>query len=527
MKICLAVSNDMEDIIKNSVRNLLFFAGQENDNFFEIITSIEQIMQADRIVTDKNYIRRLGQYDFEEEILDKTYLWEDGFLISVRDKALLNAIQKQAFDNKNWGVVKKINQIKLELNYLMKEINLDTYPSTLQMESTSFCNARCIMCSHLYAGNDGARDISDELLGQIEPVLPYVETIILHGNGEPFLSKNFEKSMELYEKYRIKLTTNTNLSILNEKIIRRINRSFHSIYVSCDACEKAAYEQIRKNLSFETFVENAKRLCRCCPDVCKNMVCVVMRQNLDQMAEMVRFAAELGFSSLIFLDMGPNVFVNNEMDRAAEYPYSLTAQIEKAMDYGTRLGIEVIFPENYLEISKKYKYPTKQDIRTERERMFSRPFYYTDEEVQQMHDYAERFVGDQYRLYEDMAECSWEDNIFSCSGICEWCMEKTYLDIRGNVYVCCINSSYLLGNIFDVTDFSELWNNEIYTKIRRSFYQHRLPGFCNNCQFVINGTLQRLKVHVGSEEFYQNKRISRFYQDYVKEHNQEIQNGTE
>lgn len=522
MKIGLVVSNSMKDIIKNNLRVLLVFGSQENDIFFDEIESMEQIIQADRIVTDENDIRRLSLYDFSEDILDKIYLWESGFLIPIRDKTLLNAIQKQAFDNKNWGLVKKINQMKLELNYLMEETCLDTFPSTIQMESTSFCNARCIMCSHLYAGNDGACDISDEMLAKIEPVLPYVKTIILHGNGEPFLSKNFEKSMELYEKYKIKLTTNTNLSILNEKIIRKINQSFHSIHVSCDACEKAAYEQIRKNLSFEIFVENAKNLCRCCPDVYKNMVCVVMRQNLGQMAKMVSFAAELGFSSLTFLDMGPNVFINNEMDKAVEYPYSLAAQIEKAIDYGTKLGIKVILPENYLEICEKHKNPTEQHIRAEQERIFSKPFYYTDEEIQQMHVYAERVVGDQYRVYEDMAECSWENNIFSCSGICEWCMEKTYLDVKGNVYVCCINSSYRLGNILDATDFSELWNNEIYRKIRQSFHKHRLPGFCNNCQFVINDTLKRLRVHVDSGEFYQRKRISKFYKDYVQEHNNDI-----
>lgn len=105
---------------------------------------------------------------------------------------------------------------------------------------------------------------------------------------------------------------------------------------------------------------------------------------------------------------------------------------------------------------------------------------------------------------------------FECEGICEWCIEKPYIDLNGDVFVCCINASYRVGNIFDYDSFLDLWNNDTYKRIRTLFYNGKLPGFCDNCQFILNGSLKKLSVPSPSKDFYQRRHISKFYHDFCE-----------
>ena len=130
-------------------------------------------------------------------------------------------------------------------------------------------------------------------------------------------------------------------------------------------------------------------------------------------------------------------------------------------------------------------------------------------------------VGSNYRIVENLSDCYWQDNLFECEGICEWCIEKPYIDLNGDVFVCCINSSYKVGNIFKSDSFMDIWNNETYQRIRELFYEGRLPGFCDNCQFILNGSLRKLSVPKVDENFCHRRHISKFYRDYYEENGYE------
>lgn len=442
---------------------------------------------------------------------ENLFLWFEGAIIPVKDDSLLELMLEKAKEIKNWYLVKKINRIKIDLNRIMKNVVMDTYPSQLQLESTSFCNAQCIMCSHYYARNKGALDMNQQMLDKLSELFPYLDIIIMHGNGEPFTSKLFTESVEKYSSYGIGLTTNTNLSILTDEHIEKINKSFVNIRVSCDACTREIYEGIRRCLSFDNFIKNAKKLRDLCPKVSKTMASVLMRQNIEQLPEMVEFAAEFGFDEIIFSNLGVSLIVSNEMDNIANYPFFASKQLKKAIDMGAKYGIKVTIPNSFnLELEDE------KQCAEELEKIHSIPFFKSEEEVVEISHYAESVVGEEYRIVEDLADCYWEKNLFNCDGICEWCIEKPYIDLKGDVFVCCINASYRVGNIFEYDSFMDLWNNDIYKKIRSLFYKGQLPGFCDNCQFILNGSLRKLQVSSLNKRFYQRRHISKFYHDYCE-----------
>ena len=101
------------------------------------------------------------------------------------------------FDNEKSENAKKISRYLDSMNSGM----VDFYPTYIQLEHTNRCNAQCIMCNHSYIGNNGAQDVSEEVIQKIKDIFPYCQIIMLNGDGEPFLCKNIEQYLKLYRQY--------------------------------------------------------------------------------------------------------------------------------------------------------------------------------------------------------------------------------------------------------------------------------------------------------------------------------------
>ncbi|MBV1708947.1 MAG: SPASM domain-containing protein [Erysipelothrix sp.] len=459
------------------------------------------------IIIDEHHIDVVNNYE-TDEISSKLYLLFFDSLVTASNLEHINQAQHMFYQKQDWGQVKRLNKIKIFFNRLLKREVLDTYPSRIQLESTSVCNAQCIMCRHFYAGNHGAVDMDDRLISKLKEVFPYIEVLIMHGNGEPFISRTFDACIDIYSKYNIKLTTNTNLSVLTENQIDMINQNFVSIQVSCDACTKEIYEGIRKNLSFDKFIANTARLRDMCPSVPKTLVCVVMRQNLQQIPEIVDFAVEYGFSEVVFADLGTNPLIGNELDNVQTYPFVAAKQFRKCLQNGQKYQIKVTIPSDY-------DLTLENEIECSRELAIveQTPFFKTDEETDSIKAFARTIIGDDYLTDEDLADLTWDSDLYDCKGICDWCISSPYIDLRGNVYVCCINSVFRIGNVHDYESFLDLWNHDTYKKIRKLFYSGKLPAFCNNCQFIRDGSLKNLFVKNPDKNFYRRRHVSNFYRN--------------
>ena len=53
---------------------------------------------------------------------------------------------------------------------------------------------------------------------------------------------------------------------------------------------------------------------------------------------------------------------------------------------------------------------------------------------------------------------------------------KSYIDVSGNVTLCCYGKINAVGNILE-KDFGEIWNGNEYVSCRCEFFEHRLPNF--------------------------------------------------
>ena len=209
--------------------------------------------------------------------------------LSVEDKLIIKKIidsYKNFFSNnelKNDEMIltgheileaKKIEKLKFprylvyryKYNIYPKIHKVGKYPPCVQIEPTSFCNFRCVMCyqadksfsnkSHGFMGFmnlDLFKKITDELEGN-------VEAVTFASRGEPTLNKDFIKILEYASSKFLALKMNTNASMLNEKMIHSILSSdLQTIVFSIDEKDKDAYEKIRINGNFERIIKNLEK----------------------------------------------------------------------------------------------------------------------------------------------------------------------------------------------------------------------------------------------------------------------------
>lgn len=368
---------------------------------------------------------------------------------------------------------KRIENRKRIDNFKIQDFDgtVDFYPAYIQIEQTNRCNAECIMCNHFYLGNRGCNDIDSLVIEKIESILPYCETIMLNGDGEPFLCPSIEQNIRRFSKYGVKIGTNTNLSFIPDGIWPFLADTFGFLNISCDGATQKTFEMIRKGLTFETFLNNLARLNKVAPLLKKNIDCVVSKQNIRELPEIVKLAAEYGVHTVRFQRLGVNPCIGNETDQAEHYYAILTECLTEAQSIGQSLGVEVSHPN--------YQVATEQLVLPSREEM-------TDEMIQRKKKAVDTMrnasLEDDY-YSEAVTADDWNKNIWCADKLCQWAVERCYIDLRGNVTTCCFNMKKHMGSLKDMS-FDEIWNGAEYVEFRKLMAKHFLPGFCKSCNWI-------------------------------------------
>ena len=140
---------------------------------------------------------------------------------------------------------------------------VDDFPPCIQIEPTSICNFRCVMC---YQADKTFSSKSKGFMGHmnvdlfkkcIDEIEGKVEVVTFASRGEPTLSAGFEKMIKYTNGKFLGLKINTNASMLNEKMIHLLLSSdIQTIVFSIDSKDKESYEKIRINGDFEKTIKN-------------------------------------------------------------------------------------------------------------------------------------------------------------------------------------------------------------------------------------------------------------------------------
>ena len=173
-------------------------------------------------------------------------------------------------------------------------------PTYVQIEPVGQCNLRCKMCPIQFR-EDGPpygpfAAMEFDKFTAILDGFPALSELHLQGLNEPMMHPRFFDMVSYAARKGIRVTTNSNGSLHNERRSERcVTSGLDTLHISIDGTTAETYEAIRVGARFdrllanlETFVETRARLGSERPYLWP--VLVIMRRNLHELPDLMRLA---------------------------------------------------------------------------------------------------------------------------------------------------------------------------------------------------------------------------------------------
>ena len=307
---------------------------------------------------------------------------------------------------------------------------LEPYPPYIEIEVTTRCNLRCIMCEHTY-WNEPNRDMSFEEFKGIVDQFPKLKWIGLTGIGESFINKDFMKMLRYVKSRNIFVELYDNFFLIDEKVARSlVEIGVDRILVSLDAATKETYEAIRVGSNFERVLKNVKCLFQIKEE--KNTYFpqtdfhfIVTKANIHETAQYIELVHSLVDSERASIQFTRMLHEFREIKNLfVEIPEEIIGAAEKkAKELGIGVAWNADVPRNKPPIKK-------------------------------------------------------------CT---EWIMP--FIFATGHVIPCCsgneaghrdFQKDHSLGNVFEQS-FQDIWYGQRYKRLREMLGQGKIPLPCTNC----------------------------------------------
>jgi MoaA/NifB/PqqE/SkfB family radical SAM enzyme len=179
---------------------------------------------------------------------------------------------------------------------------VEALPRFIQIEPVGHCNLRCRMCPVRYRDVSNAFMAWDAYTGIVD-ALPNLSELHLQGLGEPLLHPRFFDMVEYAVARGVAVSVNTNLTLLTPaKAERAATCGLSAIFVSIDGATAQTYEWVRVDARFDMVERNMLRLlealARHGSTTHVEVTAVVMRENVDELADLVALTARWGVGTL-------------------------------------------------------------------------------------------------------------------------------------------------------------------------------------------------------------------------------------
>jgi MoaA/NifB/PqqE/SkfB family radical SAM enzyme len=173
-------------------------------------------------------------------------------------------------------------------------------PVCLYLETTNRCNILCTTCPRTYEELEPPADMSWELFRSIVDQFPKIERVVLHGVGEPLMTRDLMPMIRYLKARGTYVLFNTNATLLTEKKGKElIEAGLDEMRVSLDAAEPIAYEQVRGLPLFNRVVENVRAFTQLQREVGAarpqvSLWLTGLKETIGQLPAFVRLAHGLG-----------------------------------------------------------------------------------------------------------------------------------------------------------------------------------------------------------------------------------------
>ncbi|WP_067498876.1 radical SAM protein [Actinoplanes sp. TFC3] len=311
-------------------------------------------------------------------------------------------------------------------------------PRHLQLEITSACNLRCTMCLVRYRPpvNKLAGAMPLEMFARLVDEVPTLNRLTLQGLGEPLLSPYLMDMIRAAVARGITVGFNSNATLLNARRARSLVESqVDWLHVSLDGADAATYEAIREGAHFSGVVENLaglvaikRALGSSVPWI--RVVFVAMRQNQEQLPDLVRLLSRIGVDELHVQNLSHSF---SDTDPAGSYGEIRSFAADQALWTGLDDAVVAAAREAAASSGLRLRLPHAGSA--------------------------------------------------SAGGGCSWPWDAAYITSAGVVQPCCMvmgDDRVSLGSL-KFSSFPEIWGGAAYQDFRRQLAGAEPPEVCRGC----------------------------------------------
>lgn len=322
-------------------------------------------------------------------------------------------------------------------------------PEYVQIEPVGQCNLKCQMCPIQFR-RDGppygpVAFMKFETFTKILDDFPGLKELHLQGLGEPLMHPRFFEMAEYAAAKGIKVSTNTNLTLINRRRAESfVTSGIDCIHISIDGATKETYERIRAGSHFERVLNNIELILEARraagtdhPRI--RLVMVLMKQNLHELPQMVELAHRFSF---------PAFFVQH---LSHDFKESSLPDFYKPMrdfvEEQTLAAKEEDRTEHYFRLAKQKAEEFGIDLRLPNVKP---------------RKYAPGTPG--------------RDR-------CDWPWRGAYISYQGLAMPCCMVATPDRMNFGNMAEqgVGKVWNNERYQEFRQQLSSGNPPEICKSC----------------------------------------------
>jgi len=327
-------------------------------------------------------------------------------------------------------------------------------PPYLQIEPVGQCNLRCTMCPIQFR-QDGPpygppAFMEFALYTRLVDQFPGLQELHLQGLGEPMMHPRFFDMVEYAASRGLAVSTNTNLTLLTaERARRAVGSGLGWMRISVDGATAETYERIRLRSRLARLERNLALLAEAKREAGGagprlEMTAVVMRQNLHELAALVRFAHGWGMQELFVQHLCHEL---GEPELPERY-----APLRAYLEAESLAGEDPARIERYFGEARAVAAALGLPLRLPRPRPALHP------------------PGTPGRQR------------------CAWPWRGAYVAYRGEALPCCMVATpdrLTLGNMAE--GVQRVWDGEPYEAFRRALDSDEPPAVCRSCA-VYRGT---------------------------------------
>lgn len=223
----------------------------------------------------------------------------------------------------------------------------------LKLDMVNKCQLRCVMChfAHPEFVESGIQ-MDRELLEKVaRETFPKAYDVVLSSSAEPLMAKELPRALELCCEHEVPyFHFSTNAMSMTRAIMERvIDVQMPLLTISMDGATKQTFEDVRRPAKWEKFVGKfdliAEEKAKSSSEFPRlSVTCVLMRKNIEEAPELIRFVAERGVQYVNFVHMGVMGGLGVEDETLSKYPELSNRKIAEAHAVAKEVGITLMAP---------------------------------------------------------------------------------------------------------------------------------------------------------------------------------------